>query len=146
MALCSLSEQCTFDINAKLKDWGIAPDDAVKILDYLQTENFINNNRYANAYCRDKYNFKGWGKIKMKYNLQKKGFRQAIIDDAFESIDSSLYDEKIAALLKSKLRTINGKDYIKTKAALYRYGISRGFESDIILRHINNMLDNINDE
>lgn len=142
MALCSLSEQCSSDIRDKVLNWGINPDDADKIISCLKSENFINDSRYARAYCRDKHNFNGWGKIKISYNLRKKGFGQATIDDAFESIDYSEYDDKISSLLKSKLRTINGKDYLKTKAALYRYGISRGFEPGIVMQHINELLGN----
>lgn len=146
MALCSLSEQCSSDIRDKVMNWGISPDDADKIISLLKSENFINDSRYARAYCRDKHNFNGWGKIKISYNLRKKGLGQAIIDDAFENIDYGEYDDKISSLLKSKLRTVKGKDYIKTKAALYRYGISRGFEPDIVMRHVNKLLGNKDEE
>lgn len=140
MALCSLSEQCSSDIKVKILGWGITPGNADKIVSCLKSENFINDARYSRAYCRDKHTFNGWGKIKITYNLRKKGFRQTDIDEALESIDPDQYDNKISSLLKLKLHTLKGKDCIKTKAALYRYGISRGFEPDIIMRHINIML------
>lgn len=146
MALCSLSEQCSYDIKSKVTDWGIDNDDADKIISRLQSENFINDSRYARAFCRDKHKFNGWGKIKISYNLRKKGFGQTTIDDAFESIDYDEYDDKISSLLKSKLRTISGRDFMKTKAALYRYGISRGFEPDIVMRHINKLMVNKDEE
>lgn len=142
MALCSLSEQCSSDIRDKVINWGINTDEADKIISLLKSENFINDSRYACAYCRDKHNFNGWGRIKISYNLRKKGFGQTVIDEAFESIDYDKYDDRVSSLLKSKLRVISGKDLMKTKAALYRYGISRGFEPEIVMRHINKLLGN----
>ena len=58
--LCARSEQAEGDLRRKLHDWALQPSDADAIIDRLKHERYLDNERYARAYCRDKLRFNGW--------------------------------------------------------------------------------------
>ena len=60
--LCSKKEYCRQEIRQKLEKWEIAEKDIDTILEFLQKNNFINEQRYAQFYARDKFRFNKWGK------------------------------------------------------------------------------------
>ena len=61
------------------------------IIDRLKHERYLDNERYARAYCRDKLRFNGWGRIKIGYMLRGKGIEQEFIDAALADIDEEQY-------------------------------------------------------
>ena len=71
-ALCSSAEHCTADIREKLARWGVTEADSCTIIDRLVQERFIDEQRYAVAFVKDKFRFSGRGRIKMRYALQQK--------------------------------------------------------------------------
>ncbi len=142
-ALCSRKEYCSNDIQKKLVNWDLAEDEVAKALDWLIQEKFVDDERYAAYYVRDKFRFNGWGRIKIRYQLRGKQIASSLIDEALEQINEAEYAEKLAELLHSKKRSVKNKDTWQTKAALARFAQSRGFEPDIVFRTIDQILNNI---
>ncbi|MBK3518523.1 regulatory protein RecX [Carboxylicivirga marina] len=142
-ALCSRKEYCSADIQKKLVNWDLSDEEADKALQWLIDEKFIDNERYAAYYVRDKFRFNNWGKIKIRYQLRGKQISSNLIEDALEQINEAEYTEKLAELLHSKKQQIKNKDYWQTKAALARFAQSRGFEPDIVFRAIDQLLNDI---
>ena len=69
--LCSKKEYCRQEIRQKLEKWEIAEKDIDTILEFLQKNNFINEQRYAQFYARDKFRFNKWGKQKISLMLKQ---------------------------------------------------------------------------
>lgn len=86
-ALCSSSEHCIADIREKLSRWGIGEPDARTIVERLVQERFIDEERYAIAFAKDKFRFSGWGRIKIRYALQQKRIGNSDIVNALSLID-----------------------------------------------------------
>ena len=145
--LCARGEQCSHDIREKLIKWGLEREKADLIIEKLEEEKFIDNARFAIAFCRDKSKFQGWGKAKIKYNLKLKRINSDDIENALAEIDESIFDEKLESILKSKYRTLKNKEPQKQRASLYRFAISRGFDSQSALKMISTIInDSENDE
>jgi len=142
-AMCSRQERCAFDIRKKLMSWELSDQEVEQAITWLETEKFIDDSRYAGLYVRDKFQFNGWGRIKIRYQLKGKGVAAFIVEEALESIDEVAYNEKLAELLHSKKRQIKNKDIWQTKAALARFAQSRGFEPDLVFRAIDRILNDI---
>ena len=70
MRLCARSEHSSGDALRLMKRWGVADDEARKVLSRLQSERFIDDARYAEAFVRDKLNLSGWGAYKIKMSLR----------------------------------------------------------------------------
>jgi len=132
MQICSRRELCISDVAAKLALWEVTSSDARKILDTLLKENFINEERYAKAFVRDKFTYNKWGKIKIASHLKLKRIPASTINLALEEIDNSEYFNAIEAILKTHKKTIKAKTDYELKAKLLRFGLSRGFESSLL--------------
>ena len=131
-ALCSSTEHCTADIREKLARWGVTEADSRTIIDRLVQERFIDEQRYAVAFVKDKFRFSGWGRIKMRYALQQKRIDGSDIDHALATLDEEQYNDRLLELLQAKSRSIRDDDPEARRAKLFRFATSRGFESALI--------------
>ena len=132
MTLCSRREYCIDDIRNKLLSWKVGEYDSEKIIAILQKENFLNEERYAEAFVKDKFRSNKWGRIKIRSGLRLKKIKGDVITAALGSIDQDLYLRTIEELLKSHRRSIKAKNQYDLKGKLLRYGLSKGFESDLL--------------
>ena len=130
MDWCSKMERSPFDVKTKLSGWGIGNEDINKILETLEDEGFLNANRYIEAYIKGKINYKKWGRIKIKYHLKTKGFKDTIIDKSIqELIDEDKYYTMILDQLRKKNASINDEDEYIRKSKVINFGASRGYET-----------------
>jgi len=132
MAICSRSEHCINDIRSKLQSWGVSESDEERIINVLIRENFINETRYAEAYTRDKFRYNKWGKVKIRAGLKLKKIPGEIIKNALDSIDNDTYRKTIEELISGHRRSVKAKNQYELKGKLLRYGLSKGFESDLL--------------
>jgi regulatory protein len=141
MAQCSRREYCSDDIRNKLSLWGVDNDDIGKILRILISDNFINEPRYATAFVRDKFKYNKWGKVKISAHLRGKKVPQDIISSALESIDNDLYIKLLRELIEAHRKSVKAKNQYDLKAKLLRYGLSKGFESNLLYDILNDLGD-----
>jgi regulatory protein len=141
MAQCSRQELCCEDLRNKLLSWGIDSDDATKIIEILQKENFINETRYAAAFVRDKFKYNKWGKVKISAHLKGKKIASDIVGEAIDSIDHDQYVDLLRGLIENHRKTVRAKNQYDLKAKLLRYGLSKGFESRLLYDILNGIGD-----
>jgi len=127
-SLCSRGEKCVFDVSQKLRDWNISPTDAKKIIDKLQEQKFINEQRYAQAFVRDKSRISHWGILKIKQGLQAKKISAAIISTALQEIDLECYKKDLQQILIRKNALLKANSPTEQKAKLIRFALSRGYD------------------
>ena len=137
---CALGEQCASDIFDKCLKWGLSEKDAAEVVDKLIKERFIDDARFAGAFTRDKIRYQGWGKIKVAYQLRLKGIDATDISEAADSIDDNEYITVLKKVLTSKLRSLPEKSPYEIRNALARHAASRGFESALIFRAIDEII------
>lgn len=140
-ALCSKCEQAEHDIRTKLKSWGISSYDIDTIIQRLIDEKYIDEERFAIAFTRDKFRFNGWGRLKIAYHLRLKHISQQAVDNAIADIEEEAYIQSLELILSSKLRTLKNKEPLQVKASLLRFASSRGFEPALICRLIPKFID-----
>jgi len=139
-ALCSKSEKCSGDIRKKLLDWGLSPDDANKAIAWLQNEKFLDDERFAGFFARDKFRFNGWGRIKIRYSLRQKEVPAPSIDKAVAAIDENDYRRFLKELIQAKAGKIKAESTYEKKAKLVRYAQGRGFEPELIFNAVDDVL------
>jgi regulatory protein len=133
-ALCSRQEQSTGHIRAKLEEWGVSDGDTEKIIQQLKEDKFLDDERFATYYVKDKFRLNDWGRIKIIYMLRQKGIDENIILSALDQIDDDAYLETCVNLIRTKSSSLKEKNYFIKKGKLFRFASGRGFESDIIHR------------
>ena len=139
MELCSKSEKCISDIQKKLKDWEIEPEEAQKIIDQLVKDKFIDEKRFAQYYSRDKFRFNQWGKVKIAYMLNSKKLSPEYIQNAIDQIDEEDYKQMLLILLTEKVRKAKFINEYDKKGKLTRFALSHGFEYDLISKTLQSL-------
>jgi len=131
MHLCGRAEMCREDIREKLLRWNLEAEKIDQIIQILEKENFINEERYTGFFIRDKLKFNKWGKIKIRYSLKMKKIPESIINSGLDNIDEVEYLDFLRTELSKKpeFRSKKKNDIAK----LVRFAQSRGFELDLIL-------------
>jgi len=82
---------------------------------------------------RGKFLYNGWGKLKIKQGLKKKGVGSTLSREALNDIPEEDYLQTLEkAVSKKKEQLSSEKDTWKLKQKLYRFAASRGFEPDLI--------------
>lgn len=136
-AYCSMSEKSVFDVQEKLHAWGAKTEDHEKIISYLIEEKFLDEERFAIAYVKDKFRYNKWGKIKIRIMLQQKKIPQKHIETALSEIDDKAYQDMLIKLKNDKERNLKYKDEYDKKAKLVRYLTGKGFEMDMVINLLN---------
>ena len=129
MRMCARSERSSGDALRLMKRWGLADEDARKVLVRLQTERFIDDARYAEAFVRDKLNLSGWGAYKIKMALRAKGVAKDIIDEVVAPmLNETNMKERLEELMLRRMRTLKYSSAYDAKTKLIRFAASRGYE------------------
>ena len=138
--LCSRSEECSPDIRKKIREWGGDEELQEKIIARLVDEKFLDDERYARAYVRDKFRFNKWGRVKMRYYLKMKGLSDTIIESGMQEIDQEEYVKLLVRTLKDKAKTIKKREKFEKMGQLIRFAQGRGFEPELIHRHLSEIV------
>ena len=135
----SRCEHCESEVKEKLLIWGGTSEETDEIIAYLIEERYIDNQRYANSYAKDKFRFNHWGKYKISIMLRSKDIDSEIIEEALDQIDEEEYLEKLQQILKDKLRSLKYSSEYEKKGKLFKFAQSRGFESGAISKVIDSI-------
>lgn len=130
--ICSRSEHSEGEFREKMWQWGIKPEDATKIIVRLREDKFVDDRRFASAYCRQKLLFSHWGKKKIALSLAAKRVDRAIISETLAEIDPVDYQDILLATMRTRARQIKEGNTYEGRTRLYRAMLSRGFESQLI--------------
>ena len=118
MRLCARAERSEEDARRLMTRWGVAPADQERVLERLRRDRFIDDARYAEAFVREKINLSGWGARK--------------IADALAALDAGTARERLADLLRRKVRTTRAATPYELKNKLIRYGLAQGYDYEAV--------------
>ena len=139
--LCSGREKCSFDIRYKLRSTVLSEEDKEWVVDQLQKDRFVDDERYAGFYVRDRLRFSKWGKMKIRQALENKQIQDNIIRKVLNAINEEEYLNILRDELRKKQQSINDKNPWSVKAKLFRFGSGRGFEAGRIYRVIDEIME-----
>ena len=131
-AKCAVSEYCRADIRKMMSRWELPEGVADKIIKRLQDERYIDEQRYAHAFVRDKFRYNHWGWIRIEQELRRRNIPQEYIDEAKEEISDDDNLEALRKIIDSKRPTVKGKNEYEVNAKLFRFALSRGFSYSAI--------------
>lgn len=132
--LCVAGEHCRHELMEKLRKWGFLSGECDDILQSLESRRFFDDSRFASSFVRDKLLYNYWGRMKISVALRGKRIEADIIEEALDEIDPDEYEEVARNFLTAKARSIKEGNCYDGRTRLYRYGVSRGFESALVAR------------
>lgn len=139
-AYCAYQERCAHEISQKLWLWKLDLEDHDILIADLISNNFLNEERFAEAFASGKFNIKKWGRTKIKTHLKAKQISTYSINKALKSIDLQDYTSAINGLAEKKWPQITGNHWEKL-GKLQRYLHSKGYESDLLSETLQKYID-----
>lgn len=133
-ALCAMSEQCCHDVLQKLRRWEVEPTMAERIVAKLVKERFIDEERYAKAFVRDKFRYNHWGKVRIEQELKMRKIASRHIEMGLEELKEEDNLETLRQLIEKKRPSVKGKNEYEIKGKLIRFALGKGFEMEDIMR------------
>ena len=123
-----------------MRGWGVKPDGRPGVLANLIASKFIDDNRYAEAYVREKTSLAGWGVYKIRRSLAAKGVSKEIIENTLSQLDRNSQKERLSTMLAKKMKGIKAAGDYEMKGKLMRYGMSQGYEYDDVISAVEEVM------
>lgn len=130
--LCAQAEHCEQEMRDKMKRWEIDETAQNRIIDRLVKERYIDNERYARAFVKDKIRYNKWGRRKVQQALWMKRIDNDIQQRVLDEIDDKEYLDVLRPLLKQKRKSTKAANNYELNQKLVRFALGRGFTFDII--------------
>jgi regulatory protein len=135
---CAYQERSHAEVKEKLYSFGLTSSEVETILSQLIEEDYLNEERFAQAFARGKFRMKQWGKVKIKYELKQKKVSEYCIKKGLKEIDEDEYATVLSKLTKAKIKTLKSEKNIHIKKRkLVDYLLQKGYERDLILSSVN---------
>jgi len=133
MHLLEKMDRTKADIRSKLRRNGY-PDEAINAaIEYIESYNYLNDERYAYMYVRNYCNSRSRNRIMQ--DLYRKGVDKDTINDAIESEYSVDEEELIKMYIIKRGYNVDNAS-MKDRDKMFRFLISKGFPLDEIQRLI----------
>ena len=131
-ALCAQAEHCQQEMRDKMKRWELDETVQKRVVERLVKERFVDDERYARAFVKDKTRYNKWGRRKVQQALWMKHIDSDIQQRILDEIDEKEYLDVLRPLLKQKRKTIKAQSDYELNQKLVRFALSRGFDFSII--------------
>ncbi len=131
-AYCAYQERCDFEVRQKLFSWNLNLEDVDALISDLITHNFLNEERFAEAYVSGKFRIKRWGRVKIRQQLKLKKISAYSINKGMSVIDDDEYIKTAKELIESKSRLIKSKNQWDKMNKLKRFLSSKGYETELV--------------
>jgi regulatory protein len=131
-ALCARGEHCQHDMLEKMRLWGLDEEAQTTVMERLVSGRYIDDERYARAFVRDKILYNHWGRRKVEQALWMKRIDKGIQQRVLSEVDDEEYVSALRPLLKQKQRSTKAASDYELRQKLIRFALSRGFGFDII--------------
>ena len=131
-ALCAQAEHCQQEMRDKMRRWELDETVQNRIIDRLIKERYVDDERYARAFVKDKIRYNKWGRRKVQQALWKKRIDADIQQRVLDEIDEKEYLDVLRPLLKQKRKSIKAESDYELNQKLLRFALGRGFGFDII--------------
>jgi regulatory protein len=145
-ALCAQAEHCQQEMRDKMKRWEMAPEIQERVIVRLIKERYIDEERYARAFVKDKIRYNKWGRRKVQQGLWMKRIDDDIQQRVLNEVDDEEYLKVLKPLLAQKRKTTRAQNDYELTQKLVRFALGRGFTYDIIRQCLDVDEDMISDD
>ena len=133
---CAYQERAVFEVKTKLYEWKVRPEVAQKIINLLEEENYLNEERFARVFAGGKFRIKKWGRNKIIAGLRARRIPELLIQIGLEEIDEYEYDKVVKEIIDKKRSSFDDPDSYYNRNKIYNFVLSKGFEKHIISKYL----------
>ena len=131
-ALCAQAEHCQWEMLEKMRRWEVSEEAQARVMQRLVKEKYVDDERYAEAFVKDKIRYNKWGRRKVDQGLGQKHIDADIRKRVLDEVDDDEYLSVLRPLLKQKRKTTKANSDYELNQKLMRFALGRGFTFDII--------------
>ena len=131
-ALCAQAEHCQHEMLEKMRRWELSAEAQARVMERLVKERYVDDERYARAFVKDKVRYNKWGRRKVEQALWQKHIDEDIRQRALDEVDDEEYLTVLRPLLQQKRKSTKAQSDYELNQKLMRFAIGRGFTFDII--------------
>lgn len=142
--LCAQAEHCQYEMTEKMRRWELSEEAQARIMERLVNERYVDDERFARAFIKDKVRYNKWGRRKVEQALWQKHIDKDIRQRALDDVDDEEYLAVLRPLLKQKRKSTKAENDYELNRKLVRFALGRGFTFDIIRQCID--VEDIDDE
>lgn len=136
-ALCAQAEHCQWEMLEKMRRWELPDEAQARVMQRLTEERYVDDERYARAFVKDKVRYNKWGRRKVEQALWQKHIAEDIRQRTLDEVDDEEYLSVLRPLLKQKRRSTKAASDYELNQKLMRFALGRGFTFDIIRQCLN---------
>ena len=145
-ALCAQAEHCQWEMLEKMRRWELDDEAQARVMQRLVSERYVDDERYARAFVKDKVRYNKWGRRKVEQALWQKHIDEDIRQRVLDEVDDDEYLAVLKPLLQQKRRSTKAANDYELNQKLMRFALGRGFTFDIIRQCLDlEDLDNLDD-
>ena len=137
---CSVQERSMKAVREKLVSWGLKGDQVDNIIAELISTNYLNEQRFAEAYVSGKFKIKSWGRRKIVQGMKQLEISEACISIALNQIEEDEYEECLERWVEKRARHEKGRPVFETRGRIARYLINKGYESELVWNKVNKLV------
>lgn len=131
-ALCAQAEHCQWEMLEKMRRWEVPEEAQARVMQRLVKERYVDDERYAQAFVKDKIRYNKWGRRKVDQALWQKHIDEDIRKRVLDEVDDDEYLKVLRPLLKQKRKSTKANNDYELNQKLMRFALGRGFTFDII--------------
>ena len=131
-ALCAQAEHCQWEMTEKMRRWELSDEAQARVMERLVKERYVDDERYARAFVKDKVRYNKWGRRKVEQALWQKHIDDNIRQRVLDEVDDDEYLSVLRPLLQQKRKATKAQSEYELNQKLIRFALSRGFTFDII--------------
>jgi regulatory protein len=136
---CSYQERCIRDVEEKLKTLTVQRKKIPGIINQLQKEDYLNEERFARAFAGGKYRLNKWGRNKIEFEMKIRGIPELMIQEGLAEIDGDEYLKTLKELMVHKFDEIKSDKNVNIREKIINFAYGKGYEMELILGLIKEM-------
>ena len=131
-ALCAQAEHCQHEMLEKMRKWELTDEAQARVMQRLIEGRYVDDERYARAFVRDKIRYNKWGRRKVEQALWQKHIDEDIRRQVLDEVDDEEYLSVLRPLLRQRRKSTKADNDYQLNQKLMRFALGRGFTYDII--------------
>lgn len=140
MKYCAYQDRCHKEVEEKLQKMNMIPAAQEQIIIQLIQDGFLNEERFTRSFVRGKFNFKYWGRQKIKMHLKQKNIPEHLIKIGMQEINQEEYTNTLKQLATKKWKSLGTAKDAKTKQKVIQHLLYKGYESELVYEIVNELI------
>lgn len=121
---------------------GYSGDHITDILDEFEAKEYINDQKFALAFTREKFEFNNWGPYKIRTQLFKKGITKQVAEQCIQQVfGADSIRDSMMDLIQKKRQRYQREPEEKRRKKMFDFLMRKGYNSEDILNHMDELLD-----